>query len=376
MSKTSYHFYDVDLSLLPVFEGIPVELLQKILHEDMVRFYSDEEVLFRQGDEGGCLVVLLHGQARVIADNIFLVTRRPYELIGEQAIINRTTRNATVIAQGMVKALVIPKANVEQLMSNVTFMANLLRLVSDKLSEATSERAFRFRNERLLFQEFRAHLSSEATQQLLAIGIEYGKPRYIDAIILFSDIRGFTERSAGMTPEKIADQLGLFLDATVSVIHSHEGIVDKFIGDAVMAFWGFAPTEQDPVKQAFTCAQEMVQTAAQMHFGGEPIAIGVGLNAGQVFSGNIGGDGKRQFTLIGTPVNLAARFEAETKFLGVPIVIGQAFCDRMLPDMQRYLIKHENHPIKGAKPQTIYAYTPNSTIGEKEKICLGNTKIV
>jgi class 3 adenylate cyclase len=368
VNKTNHHLYGINLSLLSVFEGIPIELLQSVLHEDMVRFYSDEEILFHQRDEGGCLVVLLHGQARVIVDNVFLVTRRPYELIGEQAIVNRTTRSATVIAQGMVKALVIPKASVEQLMTNVTFMTNLLRLVSNKLSEASSERAFRFRNERLLFQEFRAHLSPEATQQLLAVGIEYGKPQYIDAIILFSDIRAFTERSAGMTPERIADQLGSFLDATVSVIHRYEGIVDKFIGDAVMAFWGFAPTEQDPVKQAFTCAQEMVHTAAQMHFGGEPIDIGVGLNAGQVFSGNIGGDGKRQFTLIGTPVNLAARFEAETKVLRVPIVLGQAFYDRMLPDMQRYLIKHENHPIKGAKPQTIYTYTPNSTIGEKEKI--------
>ncbi len=84
-------------------------------------------------------------------------------------------------------------------MTNAVFVSNLLRLVSEKLSEATSERAFRYRNEHLLFSEFRAHISPEIVQQLLANGLVYEEPRYIDAIILFADIRSFTERSAGMT---------------------------------------------------------------------------------------------------------------------------------------------------------------------------------
>ena len=76
--------------------------------------------------------------------------------------------------------------------------------VSSKLAEATRDRAFRYRNEQLLFSEFRAHLSPEITSRLLDTGQAYGEPRYIDAVILFSDIRSFTERSAHMTPEEIA----------------------------------------------------------------------------------------------------------------------------------------------------------------------------
>jgi len=355
----------VDLSLLPIFNTVPADLLQQIGPE-MIQFYQDGAVILAEGDKADHLIVLLHGQVRVVLDGIFLVTRSPYAVIGEQAFINETLRSATVIAQGMVQALVLPRPLIEQLMKNVAFLGNLLRLVSEKLTEASNERAFRFRNEYLLFSEFNAHLSPEVTNRLLATGRVYGEPRYIDAIILFSDIRSFTERSASMTPQQIASELSSYLDATVNLIHQHEGLVDKFVGDAVMAIWGFAPTEEEPVTQAFTCAQEMLHLAQSMHFGGAPISIGVSLNAGQVFIGNIGGAGKRQFTVLGSPVNLAARFESETKVLGVPIVVGKDFFERLPTDDQALLVPHENRPIKGAEPQTLFTYTPVSQTGKEE----------
>ena len=362
MTGKQYSDHNLDLSLLPLFRNIPPEVLQRIKPEEMVRFYRDGEVIFHQGDEANCLVVILHGQIRILADGIFLVSREAPEVIGEQAIINQTTRSATAVAQGMVKALVIPRPLVEHLMTNAIFAGNLLHFVSQKLSEATGERAFRFRNEQLLFSEFSAHLSPRITQRLLATGLAYGYPRYIDAIILISDIRAFTERSAGMTPQEIASQLSAYFDATVNVIHRHEGLVDKFIGDAVMAIWGFIPGEGDSL-QAFSCAKEMVETARRMFFGGKPIVIGIGLNAGQVFIGNVGGEGKRQFTVLGMPVNLTARYQNETKVLDAPIVMGKTFYDRLPPDLQKYLVIHENRLIKGTDPQTLYTYTSVNETG-------------
>jgi adenylate cyclase len=105
-----------------------------------------------------------------------------------------------------------------------------------------------------------------------------------------------------------------------------------------------------------------------MRFGGVPISIGVGLNAGQVFIGNIGSAGKRQFTVLGSPVNLAARFEGETKSLGAPIVVGQDFFARLPPGHQTLLVPHENRPIKGADPQTVYAYTPVTETGQEGNV--------
>lgn len=364
MGEKLHYPFALDLSILPIFNNVSADLLQ-LIKPEMIHFYNDGDVIFYQGGESDSLVILLHGQVRILVDGIFLVARDPYAVIGEQAFINQTTRSATVVAQGMIKALVLPRSLVERLMMDSTFIKNLLRLVSKKLAEASNERAFRFRNEHLLFSEFRAHLSPEVAQRLLATGQAYGEPRYIDAIILFSDIRSFTERSAGMTPEEIASQLGPYLDAAVNVIHHHEGLVDKFIGDAVMAIWGFAPSEVDPVMQAFACAQELICTASQMCFGGKPIAIGVGLNAGQVFIGNVGGEGKRQFTVLGSPVNLAARFQDETKTLGASIVMGQDFYDRLAPHLRGQLVMHEHCPIKGTEPQTLYSYGPVDETDQK-----------
>lgn len=347
------------LSSLPLFRDIPRDLIIPFVEdENAIRYYHDGEVILHQGDLAESLFILLHGQAQVIVDGIFLVARKPYDLFGELAFINHTTRNATVVAQGTVQALVLCAPLVERLMAYATFTSNLLRLVAEKLDEATQERAFRFRNEALLFSEFRTHLSPEVAHRLLTTGKRYGTPRYIDAVLLFADIRAFTERSAYMTPEQLVQELNPYLDEVVSVIHQHEGIVDKFIGDAVFAIWGIAPGKHDPVQQAFACARELVANASHLSFGGEPIALGIGLNAGRVFIGNVGGEGKRQFTVLGHPVNMAARYESATKDLQAPLVIGEAFVC-LLPEALRFLLKrHEQIAIRGAGSQTLYTYDP------------------
>jgi len=342
------------LSSLPLFAHVPLDLLASIPFEDVLRYYHDGDVILQQGDQANCLIILLHGQARVLTDNIFLTARKPYDVLGELAFINQTTRNATVIAQGTVQALVLRAALVEHLMTNTTFTRNLLRIVSEKLHEATQERAFRFRIEALLFSEFRAHLSPEVAQRLLATGKQYGAPRFIDAVLLFADIRSFTERSARLTPEQLVQELNPYLDTIVSVIHRHEGMVDKFIGDAVLALWGIAPCETDPVQQAFECAQEMLTSAEHLSLGGASIRLGIGLNAGRVFVGNIGGEGKRQFTVLGHAVNLAARCEEATKELHVPIVMSEEFARRLPPALFALLQKHESVALKGAGWHTLY----------------------
>ena len=348
---------DPSLVTLPLFTDVSAEMLTCVTAE-MYHTFMNDEVLFHQGEAADSLVVLLHGTVKIETDGIYIVSRSAYEVIGEQAFINSTSRSASAVAQGMVKALVLPRHVVDRLLEDPAFCKNLLKLVSLKLTEATVERAIRYRHEELLFSEFRAHVAPEVLQRLLATGMRYGDPRYIDAVILFSDIRSFTQRSAGMTPETIAEELSPYLDAIVEVIHRYKGFVDKFIGDAVMAIWGFAPSEEDMISQALDCAKEMILTASRMSFGDEPIAIGIGLNAGQVFIGNVGGAGKRQFTVLGTAVNLAARFESESKALGTEIVLGPAFYDRLSSEQQTGLVPHEGRHIKGAEPLTVYTCKP------------------
>ena len=186
-------------------------------------------------------------------------------------------------------------------------------------------------------------------------------------MVLFSDVRNFTATSAAMPPADVAAQLTPYFDRVVEVLHAHGGMVDKFIGDAVMAVWGgFEPlSTEEMVDRAFACAREMVRTARVMSFGGRPIDIGVGLNFGDVFMGNVGGEGKRQFTVLGDTVNLAARYESQAKELAAPVVMGPSFAGLLRGAERLTLTAHPEIKLKGAEPQTLYTWTPDNGKGEE-----------
>jgi class 3 adenylate cyclase len=346
-----------NLGEVPLFTQVSPEAL-RLVTPDMVKHFRNGEVILRHGDEEAHLVVLLEGQACVYRGEIFLVCRSAPAVIGEQAFIDKTTRSATLIAQGFVKALILPEATAQELMHDNAFVRNLLGILSCKLRQATEERERHYRREELLFSEFKAHASDAMVDSLLATGIDYGSPRFIkDAVILFSDIRNFTTRSASMSPTEIAEQLSSYLSEIVDTIHRHGGLVDKFIGDAVMAVWGYTASDRK-AEDAFECAKEMVRVAARMQFGGQPILIGVGLNSGEVFSGNVGNEGKKQFTVLGTPVNLAARFESKAKGLNAPVVMGEAFYNALPSEIQILLKPHSEQDIQGHDSQTLYTFDP------------------
>jgi len=339
----------------------------------MAGCFSSGAEIVREGDAAGGLIVLLHGRARVIADGTYIVTREAGEIIGEQAILDRTGRSATVLADGMVKALILPRRVVERLLENATFTRNIAKSLSAKLREATGERAIRYRDEERLFAEFSAHVSPQVASWLLSQGASYGDPRFVDAVILMADVRSFTERCARMEPKQIAAELSSYLDAVVDVIHRHGGFVDKFIGDAVLAVWGITPQDENSAPKALACAREMVEVAASLRFANEPIEIGVGLNRGQVFAGNVGGEGKRQFTVLGSAVNLASRFESECKVLGAKIVAGQEFYDALPTTEQTNLQRHDSRSIRGAGQLTIYSWSGDPA--RRRKILVAGGKV-
>jgi len=147
--------------------------------------------------------------------------------------------------------------------------------------------------------------------------------------ILFADIRGFTRMAEDMDPQLLRDYLNRFLTAMTEVIHAYNGTVDKYIGDAVMAFWG-APID-DPlhadhaVAAAIAMQQEVIRLNREFEaLGWPPLAIGIGVNTGIVRVGDMGSRLRRAYTVIGDAVNLAARLEGLSKRFELPIVIGDA----------------------------------------------------
>jgi adenylate cyclase len=279
----------VDVSEIPLFIGVD-PAVTAVLTRDMIRTYRRGDVIYRAGETANHLHAIQLGRIATTADDQQPTTHGPGELIGAQAFVDRVARSASATALGDSQTLSIPHVIVERLLADRAFSRNLLVALSRKLHDAARDRAERYRHERLLFSEFRAHVSEEVAERLLDSGLDYGKPRRIPAVILFSDIRNFTPRSASLEPEEIAAQLSAYFDEIVDIIHAHGGMVDKFIGDAVMAVWGFVASPQEELAtSAYDCARAMIVAAAKRTFAGAPLSIGVGLNAGDVFMGNVGG---------------------------------------------------------------------------------------
>lgn len=174
--------------------------------------------------------------------------------------------------------------------------------------------------------------------------------------ILFSDIRGFTNLSETQSPAKVVEMLNYYFSSMTDAIFSHDGTIDKFIGDAIMAFWG-APIRDDQhaikgVRAAIEMHQRLAEVNQWLTGKGYPtIDIGVGLNTGAVILGNIGSRRKLDYTVIGDNVNLASRLEGLTKPYGCPIIISEYTYDQLQGEIPCYLVdlvrvKGKQHPIK------------------------------
>jgi len=346
-----------DFANLRVFRNVGQECLE-LLSEDMVRYFRDGDVILHEDVDGGELVILLEGEANIFCKDTFLVCRKAGELIGEQAVLEGGVRSATAVARGMVGTLVIPPHIAEKLMKDAAFVGNVAKGLSEKLRAATSMRAVRYRNEERLFGEFSAHVSPELASRLLARGASYGNPRFEKVALLMSDVRSFTESCGRMAPDEIATQLSAFLDSMVEILYRCGAFVDKFIGDSILAVWGLTPHDGNLAARALACAEEMLSVSARMSFGGQPIRVGVGLNSGRVFAGNVGSDRKRQFTVLGAPVNLVARLESETKQIGRDVVIGNDFYLELPVEKREQFEKHEHRLIRGFGTLTVYAWSP------------------
>lgn len=157
--------------------------------------------------------------------------------------------------------------------------------------------------------------------------------------ILFSDIRSFTSISEAMQPEDLVNSLNHYFSVMVDIIMNRGGIIDKYIGDAIMAFFGAPVHHEDDGIQSVYAGIEMAEglerfNEQQRKTGKPEFQIGVGLNYGEVTVGNIGTDKKMDYTVIGDMVNLASRMEGLTKIYGQPVLLAESlfeFVDGVLP---------------------------------------------
>ncbi|ELX10053.1 adenylate cyclase 1 [Janthinobacterium sp. HH01] len=178
--------------------------------------------------------------------------------------------------------------------------------------------------------------------------------------VLFVDVRGFTTISEGLTPKQLREYINLYLTAMSEDIRdSHRGTLDKYIGDAVMAFWGAPVAFADHASRAVATSLLMQASAHRLNDdfvarGWPPLKIGIGLNSGLMHVGDMGSKIRRAYTVMGDAVNLGSRLEGITKVYGVGIAVGEAtraaapeFAYREL-DLVR--VKGKNEPVAIFEP--------------------------
>jgi adenylate cyclase len=150
--------------------------------------------------------------------------------------------------------------------------------------------------------------------------------------VMFTDIRNFTHSTESLPPEDLANDLSVYFREMSGAIHSNKGVIDKFIGDAIMAIWNAPVADPNHVTNACramlacrTISNRIDQTNKAS--GKMPIFTRLGLHCGQMMAGNVGSDDRMQFTVLGGAVNLAARLEGMNKYYGTQLLVSDAVRD-------------------------------------------------
>ena len=155
--------------------------------------------------------------------------------------------------------------------------------------------------------------------------------------VLFSDIRGFTQISEGLDPKQLTQMMNEFLTPMTKIIHEHRGTIDKYMGDAIMAFWGAPLKDDNHAQNALSAALQMNAAIKGINEkfakkGWSPIRMGFGLNTGNMVVGNMGSSFRMAYTVMGDSVNLGSRIEGLTKYYGVDIIVSE-FVKAQTPNM-------------------------------------------
>ncbi|SCZ56125.1 CHASE2 domain-containing protein [Thiohalomonas denitrificans] len=189
---------------------------------------------------------------------------------------------------------------------------------------------FEGRQKRFISKAFGQYVPPELVEEMAARPEEFslgGETR--EMTVLFSDVRGFTTISEGLDATELTELMNAMLTPMTQIIHQHRGTIDKYMGDAIMAFWGAPLSDQEHARHALEASLDMVAAIPriQKQFaarGWPHIRIGVGLNSGPMNVGNMGSEFRMAYTVLGDAVNLGSRLEGLTKQYGVDILVSEA----------------------------------------------------
>ncbi len=226
--------------------------------------------------------------------------------------------------------------------------------LADSFNHMTQGLAERNRILGLLGKVVSEEIATELLKGELKLG---GETR--EVTVLFADLRGFTALCEKREPEMILNLLNRYLTAMTTIIEKHAGVVDKYIGDAIMALFGAPVKREDDPQNAIHCSLEMCKQLVLINeeFSREGLpmlTMGVGINTGATVAGNMGSESRHNYTVIGDSVNLSSRLEGLTKIYGVPVIVSdstRSVCPEFTyRELDRVQVKGRNEPLTIHQP--------------------------
>jgi len=171
---------------------------------------------------------------------------------------------------------------------------------------------------------FGQYVSPQIAEKLLRQPVELGG-ELRKVCVLFMDIRNFSQYAAGESPQAVMIYLNTLFGAVVEVVNEHQGVVNKFLGDGFMAVFGAPMKDDEPCRHGLDAAMEIIARVETLNATGKipPTRIGIGLHMGEVMTGNIGSVERKEYTIIGDVVNVAARIEQATKDFQARLLISE-----------------------------------------------------
>ena len=282
---------------------------------------------------------------------------------------------------GLVLSLVLPRLN--PLISLVVVVATLALVVALNLYAWSQNTVWPLASPLLLVvfifginMTYGFFIERRAKKQITGLFGQYIPPALVDEMsedpesikmegenreltVLFSDVRNFTSISESLDPKQLSLLMNEYLTPMTHAIHKHRGTIDKYMGDAIMAFWGAPLHDKNHVDNALAAAMEMISLLRKLgpEFrakGWPELRIGVGLNTGPMNVGNMGSEFRRAYTVMGDAVNLGSRLESLTKNYGVDIMVGETTMQKatnmLFRQLDRVRVKGKDEPVSVYEP--------------------------
>ena len=202
------------------------------------------------------------------------------------------------------------------------------------LSDTFNDMAISLKEKEIMYETFGKVVTPEIRNWLLQGNTNLGG-EIVCATILFCDIRGFTSISEQIKPEQVVSLLNKYFSTMEQCIVEHNGIINKYIGDAIMAIFGVPVPNENQALDAYKCSIDMKKRLIELNKELEaenlpPIKFGIGLHTGNVLAGNIGSNSRMEYTVIGDTVNVASRIESLCKEYNCDLLISETTAEGII----------------------------------------------